>query len=325
MTKVCMKCSKQAITFIRYNGTHLCRDHFLSYITRRVKKEIRQQGNTPPHTKIGVAVSGGKDSLVTLHFIKELYSNRSDIEIIALTVDEGIHGYRDKSIPVVHRNCEQLQVDHHIISFRDVFSFSLDEIMVRKSSAIGACSYCGVFRRFCLNVLAKKLQVDRLATGHNLDDMAQSILMNFVNADMGKLARLGPHKKIQPGLIPRMMPLRFIPEKENTLYALVKGIEYHDAICPYSTEALRGSFKDILYTLEEQNPGTRHSILRSYDAIKEGLLQKYPQISLNSCQNCGEPTAKELCKPCELQKILANQHLGITEKCKNSLVVNDLH
>ncbi len=304
MIKTCKKCSKKAITFIRYNGTHLCRDHFLMYMNRRVKKEIRQQGKTPSNTKIGVAVSGGKDSLVTLHILHEMFSKRSDITIVALTVDEGIKGYRDKSIPIIQKNCELLNIDHHIISFKKVYGFSLDELMLHKASEIGACSYCGVFRRFCLNTLAKKLQVDKLATGHNLDDMAQSILMNFVNADMGKLARLGPHKKIQPGLIPRLMPLRCIPEKENTLYALLKEIEFHDAICPYSTEAFRGVFKDILYTLEEQNPGTRHSILRSYDSIKEILVQLYPPIYLNSCQRCGEPTAQSVCKSCELQKTI---------------------
>ncbi|MFH1013890.1 MAG: TIGR00269 family protein [Thermoplasmatota archaeon] len=274
------------------------------YINRRVKRELRQQGKTPSNTKIGVAVSGGKDSLVTLHILHELYSKRPDIEIVALTVDEGIKGYRDESIPVVQKNCNLLQIDHHVISFKEAFGFSLDEAILCKSSDIGACSYCGVFRRFCLNTLAKKLQINRLATGHNLDDMAQSILMNFVNADIGKLARLGPHMKIQPGLIPRMMPLRCIPEKENTLYAIVKGIMYHDAVCPYSTDALRGVFKDMLYALEEQNPGTRHSILRSYDSIKDALVQQYPPIPLNSCRRCGEPTAQSLCKACELQEAI---------------------
>jgi len=301
MTKRCSKCSKPAVTYIRYNGTHLCNEHFINYVTRRVKKEVRQQGKTPAHAKIGVAVSGGKDSLVTLHLLKEMFSKRPDVEIIALTIDEGIQGYRDKSIPVVKKNCELLNVDLHIVSFKETFGATMDEVVIKKPSQIGACSYCGVFRRFCLNTLAKSLHIDKLATGHNLDDISQSILMNFVNADMEKLARLGPHKKIQPGLIPRMMPLRMIPEKENTLYAIVKGIEFHDAECPYAVEALRGTFKDILYTLEDQNPGTRHSIIKSYDSMKELLLGLYPPTRLNACQSCGEPTSHTFCKACMLK------------------------
>jgi uncharacterized protein (TIGR00269 family) len=131
--------------------------------------------------------------------------------------------------------------------------------------------------------------------------MAQSILMNFVNGDMQKLARLGPHLKVQPGLVPRMLPLRTIPEKEVALYAIIKNIEYHDAECPYSTRALRGTFRNIIDDLELKNPGTRHSILNSYNEIKELLLGKYPPVVLNKCPNCGEPTSQELCKACLLK------------------------
>ena len=176
----------------------------------------------------------------------------------------------------------------------------MDEIAT-KNEELGECSYCGVFRRFCLNTVAKELKVDKLVTGHNLDDMAQSILMNFVNGDMKKLARLGPHKKIQPGLVPRMLPLRTIPEKENNLYAILKNIDYHDGECPYSTRALRGDFRDIVDKLEYSNPGTRHSILNSYDAIKELLFEKYPPAKLEKCPNCGEPTTQKQCKVCDLK------------------------
>jgi len=167
---------------------------------------------------------------------------------------------------------------------------------------IGECSYCGVFRRFCLNKKTKELGVDRLVTGHNLDDMAQSVLMNFTNGDMQKLARLGPHSRIQPGLVPRFLPLRTIPEKEVMLYALVKNIEFHNAECPYSTRALRGSFRELLDTLEENTPGTRHSILKSYESIKELLLEQYPPVTLNTCPSCGEPTSQQMCKTCLLKK-----------------------
>jgi uncharacterized protein (TIGR00269 family) len=131
--------------------------------------------------------------------------------------------------------------------------------------------------------------------------MSQSILMNFANGDMEKLARLGPHKKIQPGLVPRMLPLRVIPEKEVALYAISKNIAYHDAECPYSTRALRGNFRDIIDDLEYKNPGTRHSILNSYDGIKDLLMKKYPSVELDNCSKCGEPTSQNICKACILK------------------------
>ena len=138
--------------------------------------------------------------------------------------------------------------------------------------------------------------------GHNLDDMSQSILMNFINGDIQKLARLGPHKTIQAGLIPRMFPLHTIPEKEVMLYAIIKNIAFHNAECPYSVDASRRYFRDIIDALEYINPGTRHSILNSYDGIKDALLSKYPPATLNNCNNCGEPTSQTICKTCILKE-----------------------
>lgn len=297
MTKICSNCRKPAITFIRYNGSHLCKSHFIEYFERRVKKDIKKQGKTKKDIKIGVALSGGKDSTVVLLLINEIFSKRSSNEIFAITVDEGINGYRPESIKIASRNCKKLGIKHFIISFKDVIGITLDDI-ASKDEELAECSYCGVFRRLCLNTKARDLGVDKLVTGHNLDDMSQSILMNFVNSDIQKLARLGPHRKIQPGLIPRMLPIRTIPEKEVALYAILKNLEYHDGECPYAINALRGDFKEVIDNLEYKHPGTRHSILSSYDNIKDLLIEKYPPTELNKCEKCGEPTSQKLCKVC---------------------------
>ena len=304
MTIHCLKCKKPAVTFIRYNGTHLCKDHFNDYFEKRVKKELKKQGKTEEGSKIGVAVSGGKDSIVTLHLMHEIFSKRPNISIYAITVDEGIKGYRDESIKTTINNCNKLDIEHHIISFKDVIGKTMDEI-TSINDELGECTYCGVFRRFCLNTKTKELGITKLITGNNLDDMSQSIMMNFINGDMKKLARLGPHKKIQPGLVPRIIPLRVIPEKEIMLYAILKNIEYHNAECPYSIRASRKYYRDIIDNLESVNPGTRHSIIKSYDSIKELLSEKYPPTELNKCITCAEPTSQKKCKTCILkEKIL---------------------
>jgi len=300
MTKTCSKCKKPAVTYIRYNGTHLCKDHFIQYFEKRVKKDIKKQGKTKGKNKKAVAISGGKDSTVALHIINDLFSKRRDIDIYAISVDEGIKEYRDKSIKIASNNCKKLGIKHYIVSFKDVICKTMDEIHLLDNE-LGDCSYCGVFRRVCLNKKAKELGLQTLVTGHNLDDMAQSILMNFVKGDIQKLARLGPHKKLQPGFVPRMFPLRTIPEKEVMLYAILKNIEFYNSKCPYSINALRGDFRDIIDKLEYKTPGTRHSILNSYDNIYDILLEKYPPVKLKKCIKCGEPTSQELCKSCILK------------------------
>ena len=172
MTIQCIKCNRPAVTFIRYNGTHLCKNHFIEYFEKRVKKELKKQGKTEEGSKIGVAVSGGKDSIVTLHLMHDIFSKRPNISLYAITVDEGIKGYRDESIKTTINNCKKLGIEHHIISFKDTIGKTMDQI-ASINDELGECTYCGVFRRFCLNTKTKELGITKLITGHNIDDMSQ--------------------------------------------------------------------------------------------------------------------------------------------------------
>ncbi|KAA0007414.1 MAG: tRNA lysidine(34) synthetase TilS, partial [Thermoplasmata archaeon] len=91
----CSKCGDEAVIFVRYNGTHLCRRHFIEYVERRVKRDIRKQKGKKRFKKIAVALSGGKDSSTALYIIHKIFSRTSEIH--AITIDEGIRGYRDKT------------------------------------------------------------------------------------------------------------------------------------------------------------------------------------------------------------------------------------
>jgi uncharacterized protein (TIGR00269 family) len=301
--KPCDKCGKDSVTFIRYSGAHLCKVHFIDFVERRIKKEMRKQFKLGRNEIFAVAVSGGKDSIMALHILKNILRERKDTVLHAITVDEGISGYRPESIEFAKKNCELLDIPLHIVSFKDVVGFSMDEIS-KLPIKTTPCSYCGVFRRKCLNQKAKELKATRLATGLNLDDTAQSIFMNFARGDIAKLARLGPHERVQEGLVPRIQPLRLIPEKESYLYAMLNGIEFYHGECPYSERAQRGRFRDILNNLEKDTPGTRHAIIQSYDAISNALLKSFPPAKLLKCENCGEPTLNEICKSCSMIKDL---------------------
>lgn len=294
----CSKCGKDAVTFIRYNGSHLCKSHFQEYVEKRVKTELRRQIDLDDKNHITVALSGGKDSSVTLAILLDILTPRPDIELSAITIDEGIRGYRPLTIEKASTLTKDRGVHHHIISFKNEFRITMDAMSNRLGEKT-PCTYCGVLRRKCMNKVAREIGADAIATGLNLDDTAQSIMMNFTRGDVGRLARLGPHKKVQPGLIPRIQPLRNIPEKEVYLYAMLRKVPFSDDICPYADGALRNQYRDLIDTMENRSPGTKHSILASYDAILPMLREHYPPSSLNLC-SCGEPTTKERCMACEL-------------------------
>jgi len=284
--------------YVRYNGTHLCSEHLIKYVKKRVKKEIRRQTDMRRGGTVAVAVSGGKDSMVTLSIVNEVFADHSDVH--CRTINEGIAGYRDPSIDIVKGFCKDIGVNYTEMSFKDSFGLTMDDAAPLSGDS-SPCTYCGVFRRKLMNMAAKEIGAKYLATGLNLDDTAQSIMMNFVRGDAERMARLGPHTKVQAGLVPRIQPLRMIPEKESLLYAIVSGIPFHDGECPYASEALRNQFRRTVDELEDRSPGTRFGILSSYDAIRPMLAAGFGSAVLKECV-CGEPTLGDRCKACELSE-----------------------
>jgi len=299
----CDLCNNPAVTFLRYNGSHLCASHFRTHVERVVKKEIRKEVDLFRGDTVGVAVSGGKDSMVTLAFLHSLFNERNGIRLVCISIDEGIEGYRPPSLKIVEDYCRENGIEYHLRSFSELSGLTMDAVAPHAKGS-SPCTYCGVFRRKLMNDEARKIGAKYLATGHNLDDMAQSVMMDFVRGDADRLARLGPHNIIRPGLIPRFYPLRMIPEKESLLYAMVAGIPYWDGECPYWEAALRNEYRDMVDGLEDRTPGTRYAILSSYDKVRPLLQKANPSGEPKFC-SCGEPCNGKRCKACEYEESLS--------------------
>lgn len=293
------RCGQPAAHFARYSGERLCAAHFQESVERRVRRELRQQGPFRKEARIAVALSGGKDSVVALRLLHETFRDNPRIEVSALTIDEGIAGYRPPSIEVAAAHCKELGVEHLVLSYEETAGVTMDRVAALPGRAHMPCAYCGVLRRRNLNEGAKRLGATHLATGHNLDDTAQTILMNHLRGDIDRLGRMGPHRPehVQPGLVPRILPLRSVPEKEVALYAILRGWTFHDGECPYSLDATRGRYRDLLLDLEEKEPGTRHALLAGYDRLAP-LLSGGTKIG--ACATCGEPASGETCRACQL-------------------------
>lgn len=295
----CSKCNSKAIEYVRYSGQHLCTKHFKEFIERKVKREIRKQVRFRNKVRLGIAVSGGKDSMTALHITHKILKERKNTKFVVITVDEGIESYRSSSIPIVRRKCEALSIEHIVASMKSVFGISMDEVASIKTEK-SPCTYCGVMRRYIMNKIARECNVDYLVMGLNIDDVSQSVIMNIMRGDVSRLARMAPHVNIQEGLVPRILPLKTVTERESYLYAYVEGIEFHDEVCPYSEQALRNEFREIIYNMEKKHPGTRFSILKSLDEIKDALLKKHPPVEMNKCEKCNEPSIGKICEACIL-------------------------
>ena len=126
-----------------------------------------------PADHIAVAVSGGKDSLTMLMILKKLSAKFTQTKITAVTVDEGIAGYREEAVDLAKEYCDKLDVDHEIVSFKELYGDGLDDFLKGKTERMTACSYCGVFRRKAINIGAKRVGATKIATAHNLDDVCR--------------------------------------------------------------------------------------------------------------------------------------------------------
>lgn len=297
----CSKCRSVAVIYQPYSGQSLCEKHFEESVLSRFKQELRRQGDFRGEKRIAVALSGGKDSSVLLHLLRRVFLERRDIHLLAITVDEGISGYRDRSLKIAEELTEELGVEHTVVRFRDEFGLTLDD-MVSLDLPRGACTYCGVFRRRLLNEAALAAGADYLALGHTLDDFSQSVLMNIFTADVKKLIRLGPHRRVREGFVPRILPMIQIPEQESLLYAILNNLEIQHEECPYAAGAHRGLYRDMLERMEDAVPGTRHRIVKFHREVLPALLERIPPEPLSSCEVCGRPTVGKICKVCELKR-----------------------
>ena len=255
-----------------------------------------------PDDKVAVAVSGGKDSLSLLHIMAKIEKDFPKATLSAVIVDEGIKGYRDEAMRIAIKNCERLGVDYLTVSFKELYGYTLDEIVKRtKDAKLTPCSYCGVLRRRAINVGARSAGVDKVATAHNLDDETQTALLNIIHGDPLRILRVKPVlTPVQSGLIQRVKPLCEVPEREIALYAYVKQIEFQSVPCPYAGSALRNDVRNILNRLEEKHPGMKYTIYRSMEKIRTVLEETGLKAELRRCEICGEPTVREVCQTCQI-------------------------
>lgn len=319
----CSICGRPAVYVNRISGQAYCKKHFLEYFDKKVRRTIRKYRMFSSREHIVVAVSGGKDSLSLLHYLYNLSKRVPGWKITALLIDEGIGGYRDITKKDFLRVVNELGVNYKIASFKEYLGYTLDEIVRigrEKGLPYLPCSYCGVFRRYLLNKVARDLGGTVLATAHNLDDVIQTYVMNIINNSWDKILRLAPvtGPLDHPKFVRRAKPFYEILEKETTLYSILNNLYPKFVECPYARFNIRWMIRRQLNELEEKYPGTKYSLLRSLLRIISILSKHRDEIiqgEIKTCKVCGEPSAHEICRAC-----LYRYELGIMREDERKIV-----
>ena len=297
---VCFTCGAAAFYTRRYSGEALCKACFGESIVEKTRKTIAKHRMIAPGERVAVAVSGGMDSLSLLRVLASLYPPERN-RIVAVSVDEGVAGYRDEALAHAKAAARDLGLEHSIVSYKEMFGFSLDEALDwNEERDVSSCGFCGVFRRRAIDEAAASAGASVVATAHNLDDYVQTFLMNLMHGDVARLGWLDPSYVDGSFPVRRVKPFMEIYEEEVALFAYQVGVPFQTVSCPYMHEGLRSEVRDYLNALEGAHPGIKNVLLRSsLDVISH--YSHSPGKPLVPCAKCGKPSSSGLCGVCRLR------------------------
>ena len=305
---LCEKChTRKPIIWLRDQKIHLCLECLEQYILDNIRRELNKENVYGKH--ILIASSGGKDSQV-LTYTLNLLKNEYNYELTVVTIDEGISNYSIEKIKYVKELCDKLNITLLTYRLSDYYHITIDkvaELYLARKIPYKPCTICGVFKRQLINILAREIGADYIATGHNLDDEAQGIIMNIIRGDFNTIIREYESKTRKSTLlVQRIKPLRNIKEKTIATYILAKKLPYYKPKCPHVKYSLRNTLRRILNALEEIYPGIKRQILELKELTPKIILEKTKvKPRYNYCKICGEPSASNLCRACQLKQVIS--------------------
>lgn len=187
----CAICHNGRAVIIRpKNHQKLCRACFIDVFETEIHQTIIANSLFQRGERVAIGASGGKDSTVLASVLKTL-NERYDygLDLVLLSIDEGIKGYRDDSLETVKRNAVQYGMPLEIVGYDELYGWTMDQV-VEQVGKKGNCTYCGVFRRQALDRGAARLGIKHVVTGHNADDIAETVMMNRVSHPCPNAPRL---------------------------------------------------------------------------------------------------------------------------------------
>lgn len=234
-------------------------------ILSKMRKAIEDYEMIQEGDKIAVALSGGKDSVTLLYALKNLqifYPKK--FELIAITVNPGFDGFDAK---ILEKIAEEAKVEL-VIAPSDIKAIVFD---VRKEK--NPCSLCANLRRGILNSVAKEHGCNKIALGHNEDDVIETFLLNMIYA--GKLSTLAPLSYMDRSDMTLIRPLIYTPEKYMKSFIKRNNIQIMPKVCPMDGKSKREYALELLRNIEIEYKHSRANII---GAIKRANINGWKEI-----------------------------------------------
>jgi tRNA 2-thiocytidine biosynthesis protein TtcA len=233
-----------------------------SKINSKIGKAIHDYGLIDNGDRILVAVSGGKDSLTLMAFLKKIQAwapVRFDLVAAHITTDfECGCGAGEEHLS---GHFEKLAVEY-VTGHVDV----LDE------KGHTSCFWCSWNKRKALFALAEEKFCNKIALGHHKDDIVETVLLNLLFK--GEISAINPRQELFGGKLTLIRPLCYVDEKLIKIYAKDSGLMSRPCKCPFSNKSKRKIIKDLIKEIEKKAPGTgiKTNIFSSISRIRRNYI-----------------------------------------------------
>ncbi len=290
----CRKCGAPAVLELRRHNAAFCPPDYLEFFRNQIREAIRKQRMFVRDERVLVAVSGGKDSLALWDvLIDEGY------DTTGLYLDLGIFEYSVESKARCEAFAERRGVPLLVSSVAEEVGAPVP--VIKQVTRRPPCSGCGLSKRYLMNRVALEHGFPVVATGHNLDDEAATLLGSVLHWQTDALARQSPAlASTHPKLVRRVKPLYRLSEHETAAFAFLRGIDYIVDECPFAKGATSIAHKEILSRMEAASPGAKHNFLFGFLDKGRPAFERVENVVLNECTHCGQVTTGTVCAFCKL-------------------------
>ena len=302
----CRSCRAPAVIEIRRHHAAFCSEHFLTMFRTQVEKAIRHFQMIEPDDRILVAVSGGKDSLALWDVLLDL-----GYDVTGLYLGLGIGGYSDRSHEVASAFARRR--DARLLTVDLARDHGYDIPTAGRRGSRSTCAICGLSKRYVFNRAALEGGFDVVATGHNLDDEAATLLGNTLRWQTDAIARRSPALPARDGMVRKVKPLYRLSELETAAYAFLREIDYVVEECPLVAGNTQLRYKEAMNAIEQTSPGTKAQFFLGYLERGMPLFRSEDRVELRPCEECGQPTTARFCAFCRARAQILGERLGGAE------------
>lgn len=227
-------------------------------ILSHMRKAIEEYHMIEEEDKIAICLSGGKDSITMLHAFKSLqrfYPKK--FEIIAISIDPGFDFFDTGFLQDI---CNKLEIPLFIEKS------NAKEIVFDIRKEKNPCSLCANLRRGVINSVAIREGCNKIALGHNQDDVLETFLLNLFYT--GNIGTFSPVSYMDRSKITLIRPLIYTPEKETKRFVKKNNLSVMPKVCPMDGTSKREDMKQLIFTLTKSIPMVRANL---FGAIQRNL------------------------------------------------------